>query len=116
MRELARELKEAPQLVYGELVNLENCGFLASFRRGNQRIFMVNQKFALKNQIFALFLQIEKIQNMEMSVSHVYDWKDLKKKYEKIEVGDDLKTDLSKKRKKPRAYAKEKLLKQKNLL
>jgi len=116
IRELGRELKTSPQLVYRELLNLEGWGLLFSSKRGNQRVFRLNKKFPLFNSIRELFETYEREQNRELKVLKVLDWKKMSKEYKKIPIPEKLQKGLKKKRKRPRAYAEEKSLIKKGLL
>lgn len=116
IRELARELEEAPQLVYRELINLENWGMLFSRKRGNERAFYLNKKFPLYPTIVDLFSRFREEQERDYEIHQVLDWKKLQKKYAKIPIPEDMKKRLTLKRNRPRAYAEEIILKKKGML
>jgi len=110
VRELARELDVSPQQAYRELLNLEGWGMLFSSKRGNQRVFRLNEKFVFFPAIKDLFEMVEKVQNFEPQVVKTYDYKKMAKRLQKIPVPPELVKGLSAKRKKPRAWAEEKSL------
>lgn len=116
IHELARELKQSPQLVSRELTNMENWGFLLSTKKGNLRIYFINQKFTLKEPVYQLFSTLQQDNEREYNIHQVYDWGTLKKKYHRVSINPELKKQLTAKRVKPRAYTEEKFLKQKGLL
>ena len=111
IRELARELKESPQTVYRELVNLESWGFLFSSRRGNQRAFRFNKKFVLSPPIRDLFARYRQEQNRVYTVSKVHKLSDIVQRAGKISVPEALIPGLTSRRRKPRSYSEEKTLK-----
>lgn len=113
---LARELKIVPQLVYRELINLENWGMLFSYAQGNQRVYYVNKRFACFVALTDLLRAIQQVNNQEQTVYKVYDWEKLSKKLDQTPVDEALKAGLQTKRTMPRAYIEEKMLKKKGLL
>ncbi len=116
VRELARQLQTAPQLVYRELINLENWGLLFSFSQGNQRIFTLNTKFACLPAMKELFKAVSEVSNVELTVHQVFDWNKLSKKLDQVKIDPKLAQQLQTKRTQPRAFAEEKMLKKKGLL
>lgn len=110
VRELAGELRESPQQVYRELINLENWGLLFSSKRGNQRVFRLNKKFPFYPPIRDLFTQLKIENSRELKVVKVYQMDDMIKRLKKIPVPKELIPGLTAKRRKPRAYDEEKLL------
>lgn len=110
IRELARELGASPQLTYRELLNLEGWGFLFSSKRGNQRVFRLNKKFPLYPPIRDLFDRFRIEQDRNYRVVKSYDFEKMKRRLEKIPTPKNLIPGLTAKRKKPRAYAEEKIL------
>lgn len=111
VRELARELRLSPQTVHRELVNLENGGFLFSSAQGNQRVFRVNQKFPLYLPIRDLWLRFKNENGRKLTIDKIYSLKTMQNKLRKIPVPNELITGLTAPRKKPRAWAEEKILK-----
>ena len=116
VNELARELKLAPQLVYRELIKLENWGCLFSFKRGNQRVFRVNQRFVFYKFLAGMIRARQDILNRPPQVDKTYDWKTLTKGYDKIAIPPELVAGLKKQRKRPRAYAETVVMKKKGML
>lgn len=110
IRELARELKISPQMVYRELVNLEGWGFLFSSKQGNRRAFRLNRKFILYPPITELFKLYKEENARTYTVNKIFDLKDAVKKFSKIPVPDSYIPDLVAKRSRPRAWDEEKLL------
>jgi hypothetical protein len=110
IRELARELKASPQLIYRELLNLEGWGFLFSSKRGNQRVFRLNKKFPLFPPIKDLLENFKIEQNRTYQVVKTYDLNKMRQRLLKIPVPPELIPGLTSKRRKPRAYAEEKSL------
>lgn len=110
VNELAREVKRAPQLVYRELINLENWGFLFSSKRGNQRVFRVNQRFVYWNSIQDFFKRYAQEQNRVYQVNKTYELEATAKRLKKIPVPKELIPGLLGKKTKPRAYDEEILL------
>jgi predicted transcriptional regulator len=110
IRELARELEQSPQLVYRELINLENWGLLFSRKQGKQRAFRVNQKFPFFPPIQDLVKRYEEEQARRYDVIKTYDLTRQIKRLKKIPVPDEIKKGLQAKRKKPRSYTEEKIL------
>ena len=108
VRELARELELSPQQTYNELINLENWGFLFSSKRGNQRVFRVNQKFVFFNAIKDIFEIYETEQNREYKIDKVYNLNKMIKKLKNISAPKELTKDY--KRSRPRAYEEHKML------
>lgn len=116
VRELARAMGLSPQLVYRELLNMENWGFLFSSKAGNQRVFRLNENFPLYpgiQEIVQAFIQENK---RKSTIINTYDWKKLSAHYKKIKIPADLLEALSAKRTKPRAYEEEKILMNQKLL
>ncbi|MBU1917335.1 MAG: hypothetical protein ABII18_06240 [bacterium] len=111
VHELAKELSMPAQLIYRELINLESWGFLFSFKRGNQRVFQINNKFPLKSAVISLF---QKQIYPEVEIEQVFQWKTLKQKYNKI-PHPPLKENV-RKQIKPRAFDEEKAMRKKGLL
>lgn len=109
IRELARQLKESPQQVYRELLNMENLGFLFSSKQGNQRVFRLNKRFFLLPAIQSLFERYKAEQNRTYEIDRVYNLDERIQELKKIPVPQEL--TLQTKRKKPRAYGEEKILK-----
>lgn len=107
---LARTLKESPQLVYRELINLENWGLLFSRALGRQRMFRLNKKFPLYPPVCELFRRVSEENNRELNVVKVYDLKQQVRKLSAIATPKELNCDLRAQRTKPRAYAEEKIL------
>ena len=116
VRELARELKISPQQVYRELLNLESWGLLFSSKRGNQRVFRVNQKFPFYPAITELFRCLDKENNRCLEVVNVLDWEKLSSQYQKIPTPPEIIPGLTTKRRRLRSYDEEKSLKKKGLL
>ncbi|GEM_PF-1076501 len=116
IRELARELKVAPQVVYRELLNLEGWGFLFSSRRGNQRAFRRNTKFPLYPAMRDLFQKLQEENSRKVEVLKTYDLDQMVRRYKKIAVPPELIPGLTAKRTKPRAWEEEKILKRKKMM
>ena len=116
VRELARELNLSPQLTYRELINLENWGFLFSSKRGNQRVYRLNEKFIFNQPIKMIFQNMADENSQKYVVKNTFDWKKLSKKYDKIPISKNLASGLTAKETKPRSYEEEKILKRKKLL
>jgi hypothetical protein len=114
--ELARELKSAPQLVYRELINMENWGLLLSSKRGNQRVYRVNQRFVFLAALVELYHVRQTLTAKPPRISKVYDWDKLSTQYSRIAIPDDLDQGLRLKRTKLRSYDEEVSLKKKHLL
>lgn len=110
IRELARELKSSPQVVYRELLNLEGWGFLFSSKRGNQRAFRLNQRFFLLPPIQDLFRRINEEKNRKFEIVKTYNLDKEIKRLRKIPVPPELIPGLTSQRTRPRAYAEEKSL------
>ncbi|HEX5035644.1 MAG TPA: winged helix-turn-helix domain-containing protein [bacterium] len=111
VRELAREVKIAPQQALRELCNLESLGLLFSSKRGNQRAYRLNERFPLLPPIRDLFARYREEQNRTYEVDRVYDMDEYVKKVRAIPVPAELIPGLTSKRKKPRSYDEEKILK-----
>lgn len=116
VNELARELKTAPQLVYRELINMENWGLLLSSKRGNQRVYRVNKRFVFFQPLVQLYQIRTQFLTEPPSIANVYEWKKLSKQYGKIAIPALLDRNLRAKRTKPRSYDEEVALKKKGLL
>ena len=116
IRELARELKLPPQQVYRELLNLEGWGLLFSSKQANQRVFRLNGKFPLYPSVCELFRQYRIEHNRTYKIHKVYNLDDIAGRYENIPVPAELIPGLTAKRKKPRAFAEEKILRKKGML
>ncbi|MCP5464955.1 MAG: winged helix-turn-helix transcriptional regulator [Deltaproteobacteria bacterium] len=112
VNELARILELSPQLIYRELIILEEWGYLFSYKRGNQRVFKINDRFVLKDTIKELF---EKSECPLPDISEVFDWSYLKKQYARL-TGTDEEKNTHLQQNKPRAYQEEKIMKDKGLL
>lgn len=104
IRELARKIALAPQLVYRELINMENWGFLFSSKRGNQRAYRVNKRFMFLNGLTDMLIKIQEIKEQTYQVDRIYDLKKTVQRLQKIPVPPQLIPDLKSTRKKPRAY------------
>ena len=115
VRELARELRLSPQTVHRELVNLEGWGLLFSSSQGNQRVFRVNQKFPFYPPIRDLWLRFKGENERELTVNKTYSLKTMQSRLRKIPVPQELIAGLTTPRKKPRAWAEEKILKKLSL-
>jgi hypothetical protein len=111
VHELAKELNMPAQLIYRELINLESWGFLFSYKRGNQRVFQINNKFILKDAVIALF---QKQNYPEVTINQVFQWKSLKQKYNAIPHSPL--DNKARKQKKPRSYDEEKAMMKKGML
>jgi len=111
VRELARALGMSPQQTFRELTNLESLGILFSSRRGNQRAYRLNARFPLYPPIRDLFLRYKEEQNRVYEIDKVYEMNDFVKKVRSIPVPPELIPGLTSKRKKPRSYDEEKILK-----
>ena len=96
VRELARELKSAPQVVYRELINLENWGFLFSSAQGNQRVFRLNKKFIFYPAIDEIFKLYEIVHTRKVEIIKTYKYEDLVKSIEKIPIPKELEKELKK--------------------
>jgi hypothetical protein len=116
IRELARELKISPQQAFRELCNLESWGMLFSSRRGTERAFRLNQRFPLYASIEDIFRKWRAANENRPSVDRTLDWRKLSAAYDKIPVPPELIPGLTAKRRKPRAYAEEKIMKRKGML
>lgn len=114
VRELARDLALSPQLVYRELINMENWGFLFSSKRGNQRVFRLNKKFPFYPAIRDLINIYETEQNRTYKIKNVYKLNDVVKRLSKIPVPTELIPGLLSKDTKPRAFDEQKILDQEN--
>ncbi len=110
IREIASILKLAPQLVYRELVNLENWGFLFSSKRGSQRLFRLNNKFPLYLSIREMIKAFKEEQSRNYTIDKTYDLKAMVKRLRKTPVPKELIPGLTAKRKKPRSWTEEKIL------
>ena len=110
VNELAREFKAAPQLVYRELINMENWGFLFSSKRGNQRVFRVNKRFVFFEPILEILKRSQREKNRVYSVVATYNLKKMIREQKKIPVPSELISGLKSTRKRPRAYDEEILL------
>lgn len=104
IRELARKLELAPQLVYRELINMENWGLLFSSKRGNQRAYRVNKRFALLSGLTDMSLSIRKTNERTYKIDKIYNLKNTARRLKSIPVPPQLIPDLKSPRKKPRAY------------
>ena len=113
IRELARELKHSPQMVYRELLNLESWGFLFSSKQANLRVFRLNNKFPFYLPMRDLWRQWDLENNRTYQIDKIYRLEDEVKRLRKISVPPELRADLRLQRKKPRAYDEEKLLNKK---
>jgi predicted transcriptional regulator len=111
VRELARELKISPQQTLRELCNLESWGLLFSSRRGTERAFRLNQRFRLYSPIRDLFMRYREEQNRKYEVNKTYKMEDLVREIGKTPIPPEMIPRLMEKRKKPRSYEEEKLLK-----
>ncbi len=111
IRKLARVLEEAPQTIHRELIRLEGWGMLFSRARGNERAFRLNKKFPLYPPIVDLFRRYQEEQERTYEVENVFQLNDFVKRAQKVPVPSDLVPGLTAKRKKPRAYEEEKILK-----
>lgn len=111
IREFARELAISPQEAFRELTNLESWGFLFSSKRGNQRAFRLNQRFRFYPPIQDLFTRFKEEQNRRYEVNEVYKMEELVKKIRKIPTPPEMIPKLTEKRRKPRSYDEEKILK-----
>jgi hypothetical protein len=104
VNELAREIKSAPQLVYRELINLENWGFLFSSKRGNQRVFRVNQRFVFLKPTIDLIKAQQKLKQLRPKVDKFYDFETYLESIKNIPIPKELIEGLKKPPKRPRAY------------
>jgi len=111
VRELARALEISPQQTLRELCNLESWGMLFSSSRGNQRAFRLNQKFRLYPPIRDLFERYNEEQNRKYEINKVYKMEDLVRDIQKKPISPDMIPRLMEKRKRPRSYEEEKILK-----
>ncbi len=116
IRELGRELKISPQETFRELCNLESWGMLFSSRRGTERAFRLNEGFPLYTPVKDIFLKWREANEDRPSVDRTLDWKKLSSQYDKIPVPAKLVPGLTAKRRKPRAYAEEKMMRRKGML
>jgi hypothetical protein len=116
IRELARELKISPQESFRELVNLEGWGILFSSRRGLERAFRLNKKFPLYPPVAELFRRLREENNRRPEVIGTLDWKKMSKEYDKIPVPSELIPGLTAKRRKPRSFVEEKMMRRKGML
>lgn len=114
MSELARELSLSPQLVYRELINMENWGFLFSSKRGNQRVFRLNKKFPFFPVVRDFVNIHETEQNRTYKIKNVYKLNDVVERLSKIPVPTELIPGLLTKDTKPRAFDEQKILEQEN--
>lgn len=110
VNELARELALAPQLVYRELINLENWGILISTKRGNQRVFSVNKRFIFLKPIIELFSRYNQAQHPKYETIASYDLKEMIREQKKIPVPKELVAGLQSPRRRPRAYDEDTIL------
>lgn len=110
IRELARELKLSPQMVYRELLNLESWGFLFSSKQANLRVFRLNNKFPCYLPIRELWQRWNLENNRAYQIDKIYRLEDEVRRLKKIPIAPALMVDLRRQRKKPRAYDEEKLL------
>lgn len=111
IRELSRELKISPQQIFRELCNLESWGMLFSSRRGTERAFRLNQKFRLYPPLRDLLTKYREEQNRKYEVNKVYKMNDLVRDIQKTPIPPEMLPRLMEKRKKPRSYEEEKILK-----
>lgn len=111
IRELARELKISPQESFRELCNLESWGMLFSSRRGTERAFRLNQRFRLYPPIRDLLTLYREEQNRKYEVNKTYKMEDLVREIGKTPIPPQMLPKLMEKRKKPRSYEEEKILK-----
>lgn len=116
VRELARELKISPQESFRELCNLESWGILFSSRRGTERAFRLNRQFPLYPSVKDLFLKCRAANDDRPAVNETLDWKKLASHYAKVPVPPELIPGLTAKRRKPRAFVEEKIMKRKGML
>jgi hypothetical protein len=111
VRELARELKISPQESFRELCNLESWGMLFSSRRGTERAFRLNQKFRLYPPIRDLFERYNEENNRTYIIDRTYKMEELVDDIQKTRTPPEMVPKLMEKRKKPRSYEEEKILK-----
>lgn len=104
VRELARQLQAAPQLVYRELINLENWGMLFAEKQGNQRVYSVNNRFYLLKPVQDMFLLIKEEENRECTIENTYTEKAIVDMARKIQIPESLDAQLKIQRTKPRTY------------
>lgn len=110
VNELARTLGRAPQLIYRELINLENWGFLFSAKRGNQRVFRVNKRFVFFKPMAEMFSSYREEQNRSYQIVATYNLKDMIKRQKNTPVPKELIPGLTSQRTRPRSYDEEILL------
>lgn len=110
IREIASIIGLAPQLVYRELVNLENWGFLFSSKRGSRRLFRLNNKFPLYFSIREMIKAFKEEQSRNYTIDKTYNLKAMIKRLRKTSVPKELIPGLTAKRKKPRSWTEEKIL------
>lgn len=110
IRELARELKLSPQMVYRELLNLESWGFLFSSKQANLRVFRLNNKFPCYLPIRDLVRQCTLENNRTYQIDKIYQLTEEVKRLKRTPIPPELRTDLRLQRNKPRAYDEERLL------
>lgn len=110
VNELARILKAAPQLVYRELINMENWGFLFSSKRGNQRVFRVNRRFVLLAPLQEAVRIKMAAEQAKAEIVVRYDLNDMVKQQQRIPVPPELIPGLTSPRRRPRAWDEEVLL------
>ena len=111
IRELGRELKISPQQAFRELCNLESWGMLFSSRRGTERAFRLNQRFRLYPPIRDLLAAYWKEQSRKYEVYQTYKMEDLVTDIQRTPIPPEMLPRLMEKRKKPRSYEEERILK-----
>lgn len=114
VRELARDLEISPQLIYRELLNMENWGFLFSSKRGNQRVYRLNEKFVFYPVIHDLIQIDTREKNRIYKIGHTYKLEDMASRINKIPIPPELVPGLLVKETKPRAFDEQKILERKN--
>lgn len=107
---LARILKAAPQPVYRELINMENWGFLKSFKRGNQRAYYANTRFVFFGPIAEMFTRARVEKNRRFVIIATYDMEELSRELQEIPVPEELIPQLTAPRRQPRAFDEAKIL------
>lgn len=110
MSALARELSLSPQLVYRELINMENWGFLFSSKRGNQRVCRLNKKFIFYPMIRGLIQMHTREKNRTYKINNTFKLNDMANRLKKIPVPPELIPGLLAKETKPRAFDEQKIL------
>jgi hypothetical protein len=111
IRELARALNLSPQQTFRELINLESWGMLFSSSRGNQRAVRLNPKFRLFPPIRDLFERYQEEQSRKYEVHETYKMEDLVREIGGTPIPAEMLPRLMERRKKPRSYEEEKILK-----